>query len=49
MKKEKSWKLLVMLMLKIEISVSIHKTMESINNGTSFMQMNGKVNQGKEN
>jgi hypothetical protein len=45
MKEERSLKLLEMLMLKIEIFKSItREIMAFINNGTSSMPMNGRVN-----
>jgi hypothetical protein len=49
MRKERSLKLLVNLMVKTRTLVSIHKAMKSINNGISCMLMNGRENQSKEN
>jgi hypothetical protein len=46
-REERFLKLLATLMLKIEILESIHKTMESTNNGTLCMLTNGKVNHKK--
>jgi hypothetical protein len=48
-KKEKCWRFKAMLMLRIEILKQETSMAESINNGTSSMQMNGKENQEREN
>jgi hypothetical protein len=49
MREERFWKYKVMLILKTETSVLTGNKMVSGNNGTLSMQMNGRVNQEKEN
>ena len=49
MRKERLWKFKEMLMLKTETLLSTIKELQSTNNGTLFMQMNGKENQQRVN
>jgi len=49
MKREESWMSQELLTKKTEISLLIHSTRESTNNGTSSMLMNGQMSQRKEN
>jgi hypothetical protein len=48
MRREESWMLQEVLIKKTEISLLIHSIEKSTNNGTSFMQMNGRDHQRRE-